>query len=190
MTTRNVAIALLVLAGLAGVAYMMRGKLAAGALHLLQRFEGRENRAYKDSAGIWTIGIGHKVLPTELNKYVGTPQTLNGKPRGSIIITDAEIDRLAAQDTATAAAHVKRLVKVPIDDNQQHALLSFAFNLGGGALQESTLLSLLNAKDYAGAAAQFPRWNKARVGGVLQEVPGLTARRLAEKTLFESGVMA
>ncbi|MDU2883127.1 MAG: lysozyme, partial [Enterobacter sp.] len=60
------------------------------------------------------------------------------------------------------------------------ALVDFAYNLGVKALEGSTLLKKLNAGDYAGAAAEFPKWNKA--GGKV--LPGLVKRREAERTLF------
>ena len=181
---------LLGVAVVATTLYLMRSKLAAGALALLQRFEGRERRAYKDSAGLWTIGVGHLIKADEMSKYVGTPVTLDGKPRGGIEITDDEIDRLAAQDYAIAAAAVKRQVTVPLTEDQTHALVSFVFNLGGGALGSSTLLRKLNAGDYRGAAAEFLKWDKATDPATGAKVPvrGLTLRRAAEKTLFETGI--
>jgi lysozyme len=69
---------------------------------------------------------------------------------------------------------------VPLNDNQYTALLSFAFNRGGGALQAATLRRRLNQADYQGAAEELPKWNKA--GG--RVVAGLTRRRRAERALF------
>jgi GH24 family phage-related lysozyme (muramidase) len=69
---------------------------------------------------------------------------------------------------------------VPLTQNRFDALISFTYNLGGSALASSTLLKKLNAKDYKGAAAEFPKWNKA--GGKV--VSGLTKRRDAEMELF------
>jgi lysozyme len=89
---------------------------------------------------------------------------------------------LLRMDLLKAARSVLRLVSVPLTEEQCTALLSFVFNLGGGALQASTLLRRLNRADYASAAAEFPKWNKA-VGRV---VAGLTKRRLAEQKLFLS----
>ena len=71
-------------------------------------------------------------------------------------------------------------VQVPLTQGQYDALVSFAYNLGLAALKSSTLLRLLNARNYAGAAAQFPRWNRA--GGKV--LPGLTRRREAERVMF------
>jgi hypothetical protein len=82
------------------------------------------------------------------------------------------------------ARDVLRLAKVPLDDGQFAALVSFAFNCGSGNLASSTLLRKLNQGDYAGAADQFLVWNKARKNGVLVELPGLTRRRRAERALF------
>jgi lysozyme len=62
--------------------------------------------------------------------------------------------------------------------------VDFVFNLGAGNFQSSTLLKLLNSGDYQGASGQFPLWNHA--GGVV--VAGLTARRLAEQTLFNTPI--
>lgn len=181
--------AVLVALAFAGI-YMGRATVAAAALHLLEKLEGREARAYKDSAGYWTIGVGHKVLPSEMARYVGQVVTVAGKLRGSVVLTAAEIDALLAKDTATAGAAVARLVKVKLSEAQRAALVSFTFNLGEGRLAGSTLLRLLNAGDYAGAARQFDVWNKETINGVLQPNRGLTARRLAERTLFESGAVA
>jgi hypothetical protein len=69
---------------------------------------------------------------------------------------------------------------VPVTSNQFSALVSLAYNVGIGALRGSTLLRLLNARDYAGAANQFPRWNRG--GG--RVLPGLVKRRAAERDLF------
>jgi lysozyme len=77
---------------------------------------------------------------------------------------------------------VRTLVKVKLNQNQYDALVSFTFNLGVGALQKSTLLKKLNAGDYLGAAAQFPRWVYANK----QKLPGLVTRRNEEKKLFLS----
>ncbi|PRP71817.1 lysozyme [Chromobacterium amazonense] len=85
------------------------------------------------------------------------------------------------QDLAKFEVGVSRLVKVQLRQNQFDALVSFSYNLGLGSLQSSTLLRLLNAGDYAGAAGQFILWDKA--GG--KAVPGLLARRQAEQALFK-----
>jgi lysozyme len=75
---------------------------------------------------------------------------------------------------------VNASVKVPITQPQFDALISFVYNVGVGAFLRSTLLSKLNTGDYAGAAAEFPKWNKS--AGRVQ--PGLILRRTLEQNWF------
>lgn len=77
---------------------------------------------------------------------------------------------------------VTRNVTVQLNQDQFDALVSFTFNLGEGNLKQSTLLKKVNAGDFAGAAKEFPRWNKAD-GKVLA---GLVRRRASEALLFQS----
>jgi hypothetical protein len=75
-------------------------------------------------------------------------------------------------------------VKVPLTQGQFDALASFIYNCGVGAFKGSTLLQLLNLKDYRGASDQLLRWNKVD-GGVNN---GLVRRREQERALFLTGV--
>ncbi|MGR2682942.1 lysozyme [Chromobacterium haemolyticum] len=138
--------------------------ISANGIKLIQQFEGLRLKAYQDAVGVWTIGYGHT-----------GPDVTPG-----LVITQAQADALLARDLSRFETGVTRLVQVPLHQNQFDALVSFSYNLGLGSLQNSTLLRLLNQRDYAGAAAQFPRWNKA--GGKV--LPGLTRRRAAEQALF------
>lgn len=136
---------------------------------MVEAFEGRYLTAYLCPAGKWTIGIGHTGADVK---------------RG-MTITNAEADRLLRVDMESAAYSVSKLVRVPLSQNMFDALCDFVFNLGHAALAGSTLLRKLNSGDYAGAAAEFERWNKAHVDGMLVELPGLTKRRHAEAELFK-----
>lgn len=122
------------------------------------------------SGSPWTIGIGHT-------------GSVDGKPVSpGMVISQAKSRELLKADAATATRGVVKLVTVPLNQNQFDALVDFTFNLGEGNLRSSTLLKKLNSKDYAGAADEFPKWNKA--GGIV--LPGLTKRRAAERALFIS----
>ncbi len=141
-------------------------------VHLIEEFEGLSKKladgriaAYLDCVGVPTIGYGH---------------TKNVHP--GLIITQEQAEEFLHQDLRVAEAGVQHLVKVSLNDNQFAALVSFTFNLGTGALAQSTLLHDLNAGNYSAAADQFLRWNHA--GG--QVVAGLTRRRQAERKLFLS----
>lgn len=137
--------------------------VSENGLDLIKRFEGCRLSAYQDSVGVWTIGYGHT----------------RGVKRGDKI-TRAQADEFLAQDAADAASDVERRVKVPLNQNQFDALVSFTFNLGDGNLKSSTLLRRLNEGNYRAAADQFGRWVFA--GGVLLD--GLVKRREAERQLF------
>lgn len=138
---------------------------------LIQAFEGCELEAYLDVAGIPTIGWGHTGPEVKLGQR----------------ITQAEADRLFDRDTDRFEAAVERLATRRPSDGQFAALVSFAYNVGEGALAGSTLLRKHNSGDFAGAAAEFGKWNKARVGGKLVPVKGLTRRRAAEAELYRGG---
>lgn len=137
---------------------------------LIQSFEGCELEAYRDIAGIPTIGWGHTGPDVQMGNT----------------ITQAEADRLFDEDTDRFEAAVDKHTGGVATDNQFAALVSFAYNVGAEALKGSTLLRLHNEGNYSAAADQFARWNKARVNGKLTPVKGLTRRRLAEAELYRS----
>lgn len=97
-----------------------------------------------------------------------------------MVITIAQADSLLEKDVKTFVAGVNALLTTDISQNQFDALVSFAYNLGLGALGKSTLLKLVNRRKFTMAASEFLRWNKCH-GHVLN---GLTARREAERKLF------
>jgi len=132
-------------------------------LSLIKSFEGLRLLAYRDTVGVWTIGYG----------------ATRGVKAG-MSITKEQAERMLLNDVQRFEPEVERLVKVPLSGNQWDALVSFTYNLGASNLESSTLLRLLNVGDYAGAAEQFPRWNKA--GGKV--LSGLVRRREVERVLF------
>lgn len=149
-------------------------RINAAGFTLIKRFEGYAKivpgtsnvTTYLDPAGIPTIGYGHT-----------GPDVTAG-----LVITEARAEELLAQDLARFETGVLELVTVPLTDNEFSALVSFAFNLGLGTLEASTLLRLLNAGEVSQAADQFLRFVYADG----QALPGLVARREAERALFLS----
>jgi lysozyme len=129
--------------------------------------EGKENVAYWDAdGGVWTIGVGHT----------------GPEVRAGLVWTDAQVMDALRVDVSWAVAALNKLVRVPLDQNQVNALVDFIFNEGAGNFGGSTLLRLLNAGDYAGADAQFKRWNLA--GG--RVLAGLVKRREDEAEEFSA----
>ena len=138
-------------------------KTNQAGIALIKSFESCKLKAYLCPANVWTIGWG-------TTKGVKPGQT----------ITQAQADKLFADDLARFETAVSKAVKVPLTGNQFSALVSLCYNIGAGAFAKSTLVKRLNARDYAGAQAQFARWNKADG----KTLAGLTRRRAAEAKLF------
>ena len=148
------------------------------ALPLLQEYEqgpkgGFAVYPYRCPAGKWTVGWGHVVSDGEDLDYP---------------LTRAQADDLLRQDARKALGTVMARVTVSMTVAMRAALLCLVFNIGRYAFANSTLLRKINAGDYAGAAEQFGRWNKATDPHTGQKVTldGLTRRRAAERALFLS----
>lgn len=142
-------------------------RISDNGIHFIKEHEGLRLRAYKDTAGVWTIGYGH---------------TRNVK-KGDVIDQNTATLYLL-QDLRYAEDSINNLVKVPLTQNQYDALVSFQFNTG--RLGQSTLLKLLNKKQYISAAGQFEKWNKEHRDCRLVANKGLTIRRDDERRLFLS----
>lgn len=116
--------------------------------------------------GIKTVGYGHVILPFENFDNGVDMKTAN---------------MLFANDVNIASEYVINAVKVELKQSQFDALVSFVFNVGGGAFKKSTMLKYLNAGDYDNAANQFLRW--VYQSGVVKN--GLYKRRAAEMQIFK-----
>lgn len=140
--------------------------ISANGIAVAHYFEQCRLVAYPDPGSKdgkpWTIGWGHT-----------GPEVVKG-----LKWTQAQADAAFEKDLLNFEARVARLVTAPLTQGQYDALVLFDYNTG--ALHSSTLLKLLNAGDYAGAQAQFKRWNK-NDGKVML---GLIRRRAAEAALW------
>jgi lysozyme len=143
----------------------------------LRKEEG--NRSYtavkdgKDKKGnqLYSIGLGHQIQPNEANLF-------------SAKITDEEVLKLFEKDIAGIRADLNKVIKVPVNKNQQLALLSLRYNIGGDAFNQSSLLRELNTRNYTGAALRFAEWRLSE-GKINQ---GLVNRRERERQLFSKPV--
>ena len=142
-------------------------KISAAGIELLKQFEGCRLTAYQDSVGVWTIGFG----------------TTTGVKEGQTI-SQVKAEEYLRFDLAIFEKAVTESLKVPVNQNQFDALVSFTYNVGVSAFRSSTLLNLINEKtDKKVVAAEFSKWVKA--GN--QTLPGLVSRRKAESELFLKG---
>ena len=157
-----------------GVTYPRQiAKVGPVGLALIKDFEGLAKvrpdglvEAYPDpgtGGAPWTIGWG----ATGADIGPGT------------VWTRSECDARLAIDVARHAADVVRaLGDAPTTQAQFDALVSFHYNTG--AIARATLTRRHRQGDFAGAAAEFARWNRA--GG--RVMAGLTRRREAEARLY------
>ena len=132
-------------------------------LDMIAKREGRRLKAYKDSVGVWTIGIGH-------TSAAGPPKVTPG-----LTITSAECDEIFARDIVQYANAVNKAVKVKLKQNEFDALVSFAYNVGSAGMARSTAIKRLNAGDRQGCADALLMWNKP---------PEIMGRRRSERTQF------
>lgn len=129
----------------------------------LEAREGKRLKAYRDTVGVWTIGIGHTTA-------AGAPTVTPG-----MVITDAECDAIFARDLIKYEKAVNDAVRVPLKQNQFDALVSLCYNIGPGAFAKSTVVKMINAGDLARAGDAFMMWNKP---------PEIIGRRQTERTQF------
>jgi lysozyme len=136
-------------------------KTSDKGLELLKKREGVRMRAYLDTKGIPTIGVGH----TGPEVYIG------------LVWTMQQVDDAFADDIQWAEDAVNGYVKVALTQNQFDALVSFVFNIGETQFRRSTLLKVLNKGDYIEAANCFDMWHKP---------VAIIGRRDSEKAQFLS----
>jgi len=141
-------------------------------IDLIKEFEGLQLKAYKCPANIVTIGWG------------STMNMDGSKIKMGDVITEQQATNLLYWEVSNKA---KAIGLISIPQNKFDSLVSFVFNLGIGALRDSTLFKKvrLNHNDLS-IRDEFMKWTKARVNGKLTEIPGLVKRRKAEADLYFS----
>jgi lysozyme len=147
-------------------------KLSQKGLELIKQFEGLSLTPYVCAGGINTIGYGNTYYTNGKKVTLKDPK-----------ITQQQAEELLKHSLSTYEKAVDSFCRDDISQSQFDALVSFAYNLGTGALQKSTLIKKVNAnpKDVT-IANEFLKWNKA--GG--RVLVGLTRRRQAEANLYFS----
>jgi len=147
-------------------------KLSQKGLDLIKQFEGLKLKPYLCPAGIPTLGFGNTYYPDGTKVKLTDPA-----------ITQEKAEELLKFLLVSYEKAVDSFCRDDISQGNFDALVSFAYNLGTGALQKSTLIKKvnLNPKDVT-IADEFLKWNKSN-GTILK---GLTLRRQAEANLYFS----
>ena len=140
--------------------------IAESTLDFIIKEEGSRNKAYKDTKGLWTIGVGHLIKTDEQHLINET-------------LTDEQVKDLLKNDLKWCSEAVETSVKVPLQQHQFDALYSLCFNIGGTNFAKSTVVKKINENDLQGAADAILMWNKPEV---------LVNRRKRERALFLGSV--
>jgi lysozyme len=151
-------------------------------IKMLKHHEGVRYRPYRCPARLWSAGVGRLIDPSHLKVPYERRLELPIPEGWDRTLTEAEVDALLQEDLQRFLPGVLRLCSVVSLSNRHLALASFAFNVGLGNLQNSTLRMKHNREDYEGAAEEFKKWTLA--GG--RELPGLVTRRHDERALYLS----
>lgn len=146
-------------------------------LAAIQKRECLRYNVYKDSAGILTAGVGHKILPKDGVFSVG------------MVVDGATVMRWFNQDVQIAEDTVNEFVKTPLSQNEFDALVSVVFNTGRALFKNSDgtdthVMNYLSVGNYSDAADALMQWVHVHVNGVAMIDKGLQNRREGEKEQF------
>ena len=160
-------------------------KVSPAAIAMIKHHEGVRTRPYRCPALLWTTAVGHVIDPTHAAVKYEERRNLPIPAGWDRTLTMAEVDTILAEDLRRFERGVLRLCPAAAGNQGIFdSLCSFAFNVGLGSLQRSTLRMKTNRGDFEEAADEFLKWTKA--GG--RVLPGLVKRRNDERALYLSGI--
>ncbi len=154
-------------------------ELSKRGLDMINKYEGFRSAPYKDVVGVWTIGYG--------NTYYRDRSSVKGTDKH---LTQAEAAKLKQDIINMDFAPAVNLMFADeiksgfVNQNMFDALISLAYNIGTRGLAGSSITTQIKARNKVAAANAFLAWNKGRVNGKLEAIPGLTNRRKGERELF------
>lgn len=143
-----------------------RMKISHDGVRMLEEREGLRTSAYKDSVGVWIIGIGH-------TSAAGPPEVHQG-----LTITREEAYEIFARDVVQYEEAVLKTVKVHMHQHEFDAYTSLCYNVGQGGFARSSTAKKMNAGDRHGAAQAILSWSKP---------PEILSRRRGEYVQFKEG---
>ena len=150
-------------------------------IEMIKHHEGVRLKPYRCPALLWTVGVGHVIDPSHIGVKIDERKNLPIPQGWDRTLSNKEVDDILAADLRRFEKGVLRLCPNGLTQYRFDALVSFAFNVGLGNLQRSTLRMKHNRGDYDGAAKEFLNWAKAG-GKVLR---GLLIRRTDESNLYK-----
>ena len=157
-------------------------KISARGIQLIKHWEGVRYRPYICSARLHTVGVGHVLYPAQGRLPLDQRDAFPLEPHDNRTFSKDEVNGLLSTDLIRFETGVARLFPVGLTTGQNDALVSFAFNLGLGGVQRSTLRQKVLRGEIEEAADEFLKF--VRGGGKI--LPGLVKRRNDERALFLS----
>ena len=149
---------------------------------MIKHHEGVRFKPYRCPARLFTIGVGHVLYPDQGRLPLDQRDAFQLKAEDNRAFSKIEVDGLLAFDLQRFEVGVARLFPMVLAQGQFDALTSFAFNLGLGGLQRSTLRQKVLRGEIEEAADEFLKFTRG--GGKI--LPGLVKRRNDERALFLS----
>ncbi|UWR36135.1 lysozyme [Sulfitobacter sp. W074] len=144
-------------------------KISDSGILEIAEHEGIVLGPYRDSVGVWTVGVGHTAAAGGLNPAQmqrGMPADVSAAVLVLLGLFDEDLDKYEAR--------VNSAIKVPLKQHQFDALVSFDFNTGG--IYRAKLTEAINRGDMRGDG--FMGWLKPKE---------IIRRRKAEQALFRTG---
>ena len=157
-------------------------KVSDKAIAMIKHHEGVRQKPYRCPAKLWTIGVGHVLYPAQGKLKIEERMGFDLFTEDNRTFTMEEVNAILKSDLARFEKGVAIYCPVALTQGQFDALVSFAFNVGLGTLQRSTLRQKLIRGDKYGAAEEFLKYCMA--GGKI--LKGLQNRRIDERALFLS----
>ena len=157
-------------------------KVSQRCKEMIKHHEGVRFKPYRCPAKLWTVGVGHVLYPDQGRLPLDQRDAYPLAPKDNRVFSGAEVDGILGADLVRFEAGIAKLFPVPLAQGQFDALVSFAFNLGLGGVQRSTLRSKMLRGETQEAADEFLKFTRG--GGKI--LPGLVKRRNDERALFLS----
>ena len=156
---------------------------------MVAHHEGMYLKPYLDPILLWTIGVGHLIAP-EAHLKMTLQERKIAKALGKLpcpkewnrTLTKDEAYSILEEELGRFERGVLRLCPSGLTQGRFDALVSFAFNVGLGTLQRSSIRAAHNRGDYETAADAFLKYRLA--GGIV--LPGLVKRRNDERATYLS----
>lgn len=157
-------------------------KVSARCKEMIKHHEGVRYRPYICPARLHTIGVGHVLYPDQGRLPLDQRDAYPLQPEDQRTFSRAEVDGILSADLRRFEAGIAKLFPMVLTQGQNDALCSFAFNLGLGGVQRSTLRQKVLRGEIEAAANEFLKFTRG--GGKI--LPGLVKRRNDERALFLS----